>query len=91
MVRACARDRFVVSCADGSYFFLQVFFSGLRGAVAYACANIFPDNNHNRYISQQSYLHDVRCFAWKGDGRVHNNGDRVDHNIHQGWLHNQDA
>lgn len=28
----------------------MVFFSGLRGAVAYACANIFPDNNGNREI-----------------------------------------
>jgi NhaP-type Na+/H+ or K+/H+ antiporter len=26
----------------------MVFFSGLRGAVAYACANIFPDQNGNR-------------------------------------------
>ena len=28
----------------------MVFFSGLRGAVAYACANIFPDENGNRSI-----------------------------------------
>lgn len=28
----------------------MVFFSGLRGAVAYACANIFPDINHNREV-----------------------------------------
>jgi len=26
----------------------MVFFSGLRGAVAYACANIFPDDHGNR-------------------------------------------
>lgn len=28
----------------------MVFFAGLRGAVAYACANIFPDNNGNREV-----------------------------------------
>ena len=28
----------------------MVFFSGLRGAVAYACANIFPDEKGNRDI-----------------------------------------
>ncbi|CAE7813885.1 SLC9A8, partial [Symbiodinium microadriaticum] len=28
----------------------MVFFSGLRGAVAYACANIFPDQNGNRCL-----------------------------------------
>lgn len=28
----------------------MVFFSGLRGAVAYACANIFPDENGNREV-----------------------------------------
>lgn len=26
----------------------MVFFAGLRGAVAFACANIFPDTNGNR-------------------------------------------
>lgn len=28
----------------------MVFFSGLRGAVAYACANIFPDERGNRDV-----------------------------------------
>jgi NhaP-type Na+/H+ or K+/H+ antiporter len=28
----------------------MVFFSGLRGAVAFACANIFPDEKGNRAI-----------------------------------------
>ena len=26
----------------------MIFFAGLRGAVAFACANIFPDTNGNR-------------------------------------------
>ena len=29
----------------------MVFFAGLRGAVAFACANIFPDTNGNRSVN----------------------------------------
>jgi hypothetical protein len=36
---------------------LQVFFSGLRGAVAYACANIFPDTNHNRFTKKSYFVY----------------------------------
>jgi NhaP-type Na+/H+ or K+/H+ antiporter len=47
----------------------MVFFSGLRGAVAYACANIFPDQNGNRSLSA-SPLSLSHCLPPQGSDRV---------------------